>query len=123
MGLRVRVYIGKAIGDLASGVCARFTVFADFRGFGTNRRALIVRIGFWVRLYNNYNEEPPREVRGCCVAALLGGSLVVIIISRLISRVTMLITHIRGLITLHITTHEPSSWLRTSSTIQRIATH
>ena len=39
--------------------------------------------------------------------ALLGGSWVVI--SGVISRVTILITHIRGLITLLITTHEPPS--------------
>ena len=38
---------------------------------------------------------------------LLGGSWVVI--SGVISRVTILITHIRGLITLLITTHEPPS--------------
>ena len=38
---------------------------------------------------------------------LLGGSGAVI--SRVISRVTILITHIRGLITLLITTHEPPS--------------
>ena len=38
---------------------------------------------------------------------LLGGSWVVI--SRVISRVTILITHIRGLITLLITTPEPPS--------------
>ena len=38
---------------------------------------------------------------------LLGGSWVVI--SRVISRVTILITHFRGLITLLITTHEPPS--------------
>ena len=36
---------------------------------------------------------------------VLGGSWVVI--SRVISRVTILITHIRGLITPHITTPEP----------------
>ena len=36
--------------------------------------------------------------------ALLGGSWVVI--SRVISRVTILITHIKGLITLLISTHE-----------------
>ena len=39
--------------------------------------------------------------------AVLGGSWVVI--SRVISRVTILITHIRGLITPLITTHEPPS--------------
>ena len=39
--------------------------------------------------------------------ALLGGSWVVI--SGVISRVTIIITHIRGLITLLITTHEPPS--------------
>ena len=38
---------------------------------------------------------------------LLGGSWVVI--SRVISRVTILIIHIRGLITPLITTHEPPS--------------
>ena len=38
---------------------------------------------------------------------VLGGSWVVI--SRVISRVTILITHIRGLITPLITTHEPPS--------------
>ena len=40
-------------------------------------------------------------------AVILGGSWVVI--SRVISRVTILITLIRGLITLLITTHEPPS--------------
>ena len=39
--------------------------------------------------------------------ALLGGSWVVI--SGVISRVTVFITHIRGLITPRITTHEPPS--------------
>ena len=38
---------------------------------------------------------------------LLGGSWVVI--SRVLSRVTILITHIRGLLTPLITTHEPPS--------------
>ena len=38
---------------------------------------------------------------------LLGGSWVVI--SRVISRVTIIITHTRGLITPLITTHEPPS--------------
>ena len=38
---------------------------------------------------------------------LLGGSWVVI--SRVISRITVVITYIGGLITLLITTHEPSS--------------
>ena len=38
---------------------------------------------------------------------LLGGSWAVI--SRVIFRVTIIITHIRGLITLLITTHEPPS--------------
>ena len=38
---------------------------------------------------------------------LLGGSWVVI--SRVISRITMVITYIRGLITPLITTHEPPS--------------
>ena len=38
---------------------------------------------------------------------LLGGAWVVI--SRVISRVTILITHIRGLITPFVTTHEPPS--------------
>ena len=41
------------------------------------------------------------------ILGLLGGSWVVI--SRVISGVTILITHIRGLITLLITTHEPPS--------------
>ena len=40
-------------------------------------------------------------------SAILGGTWVVIIISGVISKVTILITHIRGLITLLITTHEP----------------
>ena len=39
--------------------------------------------------------------------ALLGGSWVVI--SGVISRVTTIITHVRGLITLLIATHEPPS--------------
>ena len=39
--------------------------------------------------------------------ALLGGSWLVV--SRVTSRVTLLITHIRGLITLLITTPEPPS--------------
>ena len=42
---------------------------------------------------------------------LLGGSWVVI--SEVISRITMVITHIRGLIAPLITTHEPPSSLRT----------
>ena len=46
----------------------------------------------------------PTSYEGC---SLLGGSWVVI--SGVISRVTRLITHIRGLITLLITTHEPPS--------------
>ena len=46
----------------------------------------------------------PRFVR---LGSLLGGSWVVI--SRVISRATILITHIRGLITLLITTPEPPS--------------
>ena len=41
---------------------------------------------------------------------LLGGSWVVI--SGVISRVTVIITHIRGLITLLITTHEPPSGMQ-----------
>ena len=41
------------------------------------------------------------------VVQLLGGSWVVI--SRVISRVTILITHIKGLITRLRTTHEPPS--------------
>ena len=41
------------------------------------------------------------------IRLLLGGSWVVV--SRVISKVTILITHIRGLITLLITTHEPPS--------------
>ena len=40
-------------------------------------------------------------------APILGGSWVVV--SRVISRITMVITYIRGLITLLITTHEPPS--------------
>ena len=48
------------------------------------------------------------ELRRCCkVSGLLGGSGVVI--SRVISRVTILLTHIRGLITLLVTTPEPPS--------------
>ena len=46
-------------------------------------------------------------LRRCC--ALLGGSWVVI--SGVISRVTIVITQIRGLITPLITTHEPPSRL------------
>ena len=42
-------------------------------------------------------------------SAILGGTWVVIIISGVISKVTILITHIRGLITLLITTHGPPS--------------
>ena len=42
-----------------------------------------------------------------CLSAVLGGSWAVI--SRVISRVTILITHIRGLITPLMTTHEPPS--------------
>ena len=44
-------------------------------------------------------------------ARILGGSWVVR--SGVISRVTVLITHIKGLITLHISTHEPPSRLNT----------
>ena len=47
------------------------------------------------------------EPLGSKVGSLLGGSWVVI--SRGISRVTILITHIRGLRTPLITTHEPPS--------------
>ena len=49
--------------------------------------------------------EAPRKMRSW--KELLGGSWVVT--SRVISRVTILITHIRGLITPLITTHEPPS--------------
>ena len=48
-----------------------------------------------------------RRFANFCVVSLLGGSWVVI--SGVISRVTILITHIRGLITLLRTTHEPPS--------------
>ena len=54
--------------------------------------------------------EPPkpwRSKRGCGKTSLLGGSWIVI--SRVISRVTIPIIHIRGLITPLITTHEPPS--------------
>ena len=44
-------------------------------------------------------------------STLLGGSWVVI--SRVVSRVTILITHIKGLISPFITTHEPPSRLST----------
>ena len=43
---------------------------------------------------------------------VLGGSWVVI--SGVISRVTTILTHIQGLITLLITTHEPPSRVRSS---------
>ena len=43
---------------------------------------------------------------------LLGGSGVVII--GIISKVTIVITHITGLITIHITTHDPPSVVRLS---------
>ena len=49
------------------------------------------------------------QSRLCFGFAGLGGSWVVI--SRVISRITVLITHIRGLITLLITAHEPPSGL------------
>ena len=48
-----------------------------------------------------------RPFRVCCVWGLLGGSWVVL--SRLISRITMVITYIRGLITPLITSHVPPS--------------
>ena len=48
-----------------------------------------------------------REDRVLRKGMLLGGSWVVI--SRVISSITILITHIKGLITPRITTHEPPS--------------
>ena len=52
--------------------------------------------------------------------SILGGSWVVI--TRVITRVTILITHIRGLITPLITTHEPSSsYTVTSPTPRRFS--
>ena len=50
---------------------------------------------------------------------VLGGSWVVI--SRVISRVTILITHIRGLMTLLITTHEPPSSFALKEKLRRQA--
>ena len=50
--------------------------------------------------------EPPR-LPTLDEAPVLGGSWVVI--NRVISRVTMLVSHVRGLITPLITTHEPPS--------------
>ena len=44
---------------------------------------------------------------GIMAYPLLGGSWVVI--SRVISKVTIVVTHIRGLITVLITAHEPPS--------------
>ena len=61
----------------------------------------------------NYADPPNIEVEGGFRASkgvgrvLLGGSWVVI--SRGMSRVTIVMTHIRGLITILITTHEPPS--------------
>ena len=51
--------------------------------------------------------EPSLNPTACLKERLLGGSWVVI--NRAISRITILIAHIRGLITLLITTHEPPS--------------
>ena len=52
-------------------------------------------------------EEWNHQLRSGWTWGLLGGSWVVII--RVISRVTILITHIRGLTTPLISTHEPPS--------------
>ena len=52
-------------------------------------------------------------------ATLLGGSWVVI--SGVISRVTVLTTHIKGLITLLITTHEPPSSPLTKAWCSRVS--
>ena len=54
-----------------------------------------------------YGDRDPKILEKNKTLILLGGSWVVI--SRVISRVTIFITHIRGLITLLITTHEPPS--------------
>ena len=53
------------------------------------------------------NSQGPPKAEYLPARGLLGGSCVVT--SRVISRVSILITHIRGLITLLITTHEPPS--------------
>ena len=52
-------------------------------------------------------KAPKYKLKGRHIRILLGGSWVVI--SRVISRVAILITHIRGLLTPLITTHEPPS--------------
>ena len=53
--------------------------------------------------------DPGLQRKACKDVGLLGGSWVVR--SGVISRVTIVITHIRGLITPLITTHEPPSML------------
>ena len=64
------------------------------------------------RIYREHLWKPLREPKGLvepnpCKPTLLGGPWVLII--GVISRVTILITLIRGLITLLMTTHEPPS--------------
>ena len=63
----------------------------------------------WLRVYRlkfTVSGASRLRVRGCRVS-ILGGSWLVI--SRVISRVTILITLLRGLATPLITTHEPPS--------------
>ena len=61
----------------------------------------------WCILYFSFINSQVKNTLGPTPKPLLGGSWVVI--SGVISRVTMLITHIRGLINPFITTHEPPS--------------
>ena len=71
-------------------------------------RALIVSWGLGFRVESRHQHM--KTSLSLCAAAgtqLLGGSRVVI--SGVISRVTTVIAHIRGLITPLITTHEPPS--------------
>ena len=70
--------------------------FLSWFGFSIGRRLRVWGLGL-----------RRAECRPMQAFRLLGGSGVVI--SRVISRVTILVTHIRGLITLLITTHEPPS--------------
>ena len=62
----------------------------------------------WVTMRVRFVSIYPVDVRVAAqLGFILGGSWIVI--SRVISRVTIIMTHIRGLITLLITTHEPPS--------------
>ena len=65
-------------------------------------RTLLFRVLYY--LHTAYKQRTPP---GHPSTVLLGGSWLVV--SRVISRITIVITHIKGLITPHITTHEPPS--------------